>query len=156
MNQINSLLTEQFPFFKRKNAKKYFISKKKTQRTSKNQIYRYFNWFNEEFYLKHLIKYRLRVRKIEIVDEDECSSEKLIVDIKNYPESPADDLAISIFKQKEMCNLSDHVFQSFINAGANFPSTRFIKECRSHLNPEFKFITNSMGKLIHLIFFLIY
>ena len=150
MNLIRSFIDGQFPFLKRNNAKSYFVNGERAKRVSKAQINQYFSWLNDEFFRGHLKKYKLKVNKIEIDEDNEHSTDKLLVEIKKPLESPAEDLPISMYTQKELCHMSDHAFQSFTNAGANFPSQRFIKDCRSHLNSEFKFIPNSMGKYIHI------
>ena len=146
MNQIRSFVADKFSFLKRNNTKTFFASQENTQRTCKKQISEYLTWFNDEFFRGHLMKYRLRVHRIEIDEYDhEQSTDKLLVVIQKHLESQSENLPISMYTQKEMCHMSDDAFQSFVNAGANFPSKRFIKECRSHLNSEFKFIPNSMG-----------
>lgn len=135
MSQIKSfqhLFEQQFSFLKRKSILPFIESKKRTQRRTKKQVQDYFNWLNKTFLFKHMAKYNLTVKKIQL-DWDYCGD--IIVDIKNEHVSPLEDVKISMYRQKEKWHISDKAFQSFINAGASqFPSTSFIKECRAFLN----------------------
>ena len=145
MTHIQTLIKNQFPFLNRKNNKKFFQSQPKTQRTSRKQISQYFGWLHREVFQKHLTKYSLKLKKIEIVENDN-RTENLEVDIKQNLEIPKAS-KIAMYEQKERSHLSDDAFQNFINAGANFPSLRFARECRTFLNSEFKWIPHTMGKL---------
>ncbi len=143
---LKVVLSKKFPFLQRKNVKPFFSSELRTQRSSRMQINSLFSFINENFLQKCLKKYNLELQKIELVNSLGVESSSLIVEIKPPLGSFDDDLRFALYKQKELSNVSDSAFMAFKNAGANFPSLRFLKECRFCLNCEFKFKTNAKGK----------
>jgi hypothetical protein len=135
-----------FPFIKRVNKEQFSNSAMTTQRKNKRQLNEIINWIYKELLKSILKKYSLRISKIEIeaITVTEAESQ-LIIEICNQT-APKISCKFAMYKQKELCNMSDKAYQSFINAGANFSSLRFAKECAFYLDSEFRSYSNDYGK----------
>jgi len=151
MNQLvcfKNYLKSLFPFIKRENKEKFSISGTRNQLHSKKQIYAILNWFHKELLEKILQKYSLRIRRIVIEESNEAETENtsLEIDICLNDKTVRKTCPLAIYKQKELALTSNESVQMFINAGANFPSVRFIKQVTRCLNSEFKYFSNDLGK----------
>ncbi len=133
------------------NRLSYTNQQKEAKRKSRGQIELYFHWLLNEFVNIFLNKYKLKLAKVQLVD---CSDavECLKIDIMESPRITGIEVLeekmlfkIRQYARKEITNLSDAAWQSFINAGTNFGSLRFVKECRKCLDSEIKYQANSMG-----------
>jgi len=116
----------------------------------------FFTWLGRTIF-KTLIenKYGLRMKKIQFepISRDELDQEhsQIDIEISSSATNPQDfrlklQQKIDIYKNKELTNLSDVAYQSFINVGVNFPSLRFNKNLRAVLNKEFVFHSNNLGE----------
>lgn len=136
-----------FSFLKKQvNRIGYAAQQSKQRRNSKNQIASYFKFLIIEFIDIFLKKYQLKLAKVTLIDESEIVEELNIefsvhsqtINTQSQEKAKRD---IHLYKEKEMSNLSDKTWQSFINAGTNFGSLRFVKECRKCLNNEKSILT---------------
>jgi len=123
-----------FPFIKRVNKEQFSNSAMTTQRKNKRQLIEIINWIYKELFQGILKKYSLRIRKIEIeaITVTEAESQ-LIIEICN-PTALKTSCKFAMYKQKELCNMSDKAYQSFINAGANFSRFTFHKVQNNIIN----------------------
>ncbi len=104
------------------------------------------NWIYKELFQSILKKYSLRIRQIEIEAITVTEAERqLIIEICN-PTALKTSCKFAMYQQKELCNMSDKAYQSFINAGAIFSSLRFSKKCAFYLDSEFRSYSNDYGK----------
>ena len=124
----------------------------KQKRNSRQQIALYFKWLLTEFVNIFLKKYQLQLAKVQLIDSSN-NIDQLEIEIQSSIDTTNSELAqekvqchLRQYARKEITNLSDAAWQSFINAGTNFASLRFVKECRKCLDMEFEFFPNTMGE----------
>ncbi len=150
-NRVKALLPtiKGFEFLKTaSNRQGYTEHQYKAKRTARHQIALYFQWLLMEFVDIFLKKYKLKMAKVHLVDSS-VPMDNLEIDIAMTDTSEIEYKLQRNFRQyaiKEMTNLSDRAYQSFINAGTNFGSLRFVKECRNFLNKEINYIPNTLGE----------
>lgn len=145
LKNFHQYLGNEFPFLKRNNKFSYFKTEPRQRRKSTKQINDYLSWIHKTIISKYISKYRLKIHKIDIAQNDSDDDEELKVEINNTRTQNSDRLPFSMYEQKEKSHMSDKSYQEFINAGANFPSLRFVKSCRKHLNSKFNFQKNTFG-----------
>ena len=151
--RVRELLPTCFDFMKKPiNRQSYKDHQKEAKRKAKGQIAMYFNWLLIEFVNIFLNKYKLKLAKVQLVDSS-VEMEQLKIDITTSIETTAigeqeERVLCNIrqYAQKELTNLSDAAWQSFKNAGTNFASLRFVKECRKCLDTEIEYFPNTMGE----------
>lgn len=140
---IKKLIERLYPFLSQSNKKSFFEVSDRSKLKAKEQMKTYFNFIHNSCVRDHMKKYALKQHKIEVINIKN-DVDDLILDIKDNP--PQHDQSMSMYIQKELNCMSDRVFQNFKNGGANFPSLRFVKDCREFLNSELKLHSNSLGK----------
>jgi len=130
----------------------YSVQQVKQKRNSRKQIALYFKWLLVEFVNSFLKKYKLQLAKVNLIDSSNTVDE-LEIEITQTTEFVTSEqsleklrLNLRQYAKKELSNLSDAAWQSFINAGTNFASLRFIRECRLCLDKEFTYFSNSCGE----------
>lgn len=146
-------IENRLPFLRRDNKIGYFQLQVRHQRRCRNQIKKYIQLLHQQTLKEHLEKFKTKIHKIQISGLHD-DIEELLIEYIERPKSPSDNLKVSMYIQKELCNMSDAKFQSFINAGADsFPSLRFVRECRYLLNNVFTLNSNSLGNYTYLLNF---
>jgi len=110
----------------------YSVQQVKQKRNSRKQIALYFKWLLVEFVKSFLKKYKLQLAKVNLIDSSNTVDE-LEIEITQTTESVTSErsleklrLNLRQYAKKELSNLSDAAWQSFINAGTNFAGLRFI------------------------------
>jgi hypothetical protein len=144
-----NLLMDKFKFIKRFNNNcGYILSGERNQRKIRSQISEYLNWNTEHFFDSGLKSHKLKIRKIELVSDDDPSRLEINYSTKRKQECPQSIITkMRVFRSKELCNVSDYSFQSFMNAGAKeCPSLRYCKNWKKIL--KFKIETNTMGSYV--------
>lgn len=124
---------------KRDNRKSYIESEKHQKTYALKMITIFFTWLIKSFDESFLKKYKLKVSTIGLVDHNDAV-EKIKIDVSSSNPTQSKRMQLKhnleIYSNKERNNVSDKCYQSFINAGANFPSLIFVKMCRRTLDNQ--------------------
>ena len=117
--RLNLSLRERFRFLKiAKNPVGYTESGERNQCKAAAQIREYMAWFNENILQYFFKKYGLKLSKVELLDLSKPLTH-FQVKIKQREDEESSTLFLAklrIYRAKELNNVSDRVFQAFINS----------------------------------------